>query len=317
MDFGGILSRAWRIIWRHKVLWIFGILASCGQGGSGGSGGGNTGYQVSQGEASIPPGVERFFYNLGGFIEQIQGWQIVLLILFATLVIFLLSALALSVSTVGRVGLIQGTVKVEEKEEQLSFIGLFEQGKPFFWRVLGLNLMISIAFTVITLIFLLPLIGITVLTFGVGLLCFIPLICLLIPLNWAIKAVVKQANIALVIEDLNIIESLQRGWEIFRQNLGAIIVMMLILGLGGSLVATLFSLPLILAVFPAIAGGLIGNLMGADSALSGSLVLVGLCFASYLPILILLRGVLQAYLDSAWTLTYLALTQATSAQPTK
>ena len=37
MDYGEVLSRAWRIIWKHKVLWIFGIMAGC----TSGSGGGN------------------------------------------------------------------------------------------------------------------------------------------------------------------------------------------------------------------------------------------------------------------------------------
>jgi hypothetical protein len=27
-DFGKVLSRSWQIIWKHKVLWIFGILAN-------------------------------------------------------------------------------------------------------------------------------------------------------------------------------------------------------------------------------------------------------------------------------------------------
>ena len=45
MDYGEVLSKAWKIIWKHKVLWIFGILASFGQGSGGGSGGsgGNSG----------------------------------------------------------------------------------------------------------------------------------------------------------------------------------------------------------------------------------------------------------------------------------
>ncbi len=31
MDYGEVLSKAWKIAWKFKVLWIFGILASCGQ----------------------------------------------------------------------------------------------------------------------------------------------------------------------------------------------------------------------------------------------------------------------------------------------
>ena len=29
MDFSEVLGKAWRIIWKHKVLWIFGIFAGC------------------------------------------------------------------------------------------------------------------------------------------------------------------------------------------------------------------------------------------------------------------------------------------------
>ena len=38
-NFGEVLTRAWQIIWKHKVLWIFGILASCARGGGGGPAG--------------------------------------------------------------------------------------------------------------------------------------------------------------------------------------------------------------------------------------------------------------------------------------
>ena len=42
-NFGETLTRSWQIVWKHKVLWIFGILASCSRGGGGGSGGGGGG----------------------------------------------------------------------------------------------------------------------------------------------------------------------------------------------------------------------------------------------------------------------------------
>ena len=34
MNFGEVLSRAWQITWKHKILWLFGLLASCSAGGS-------------------------------------------------------------------------------------------------------------------------------------------------------------------------------------------------------------------------------------------------------------------------------------------
>ena len=38
MDYGKVLSRAWEITWRWKVLWILGFLASLASGGGGGGG---------------------------------------------------------------------------------------------------------------------------------------------------------------------------------------------------------------------------------------------------------------------------------------
>ena len=61
-NFGEVLTRAWQIIWKHRVLWIFGILASCGRGGGGGNGGGgNSGFQTQGPDINVPPQLEQFF----------------------------------------------------------------------------------------------------------------------------------------------------------------------------------------------------------------------------------------------------------------
>ena len=58
-DFIEVFTRAAKITWKYKVLWIFGILASCGRssGGSsnsGGNGGGGSG-SGGGGPAPVPP----------------------------------------------------------------------------------------------------------------------------------------------------------------------------------------------------------------------------------------------------------------------
>ena len=68
MDIGAVLSRAWEIIWNHKVLWIFGILAGCATGAN--SGGSNFRYTFQNHEL---PGVQQFF-------NQIPEWQIAVLV---------------------------------------------------------------------------------------------------------------------------------------------------------------------------------------------------------------------------------------------
>jgi hypothetical protein len=52
MDIGSVLSRAWQTIWRHKVLWIFGILAGCS------GAGGNAGNSRASWQQQAPPEVQ-------------------------------------------------------------------------------------------------------------------------------------------------------------------------------------------------------------------------------------------------------------------
>jgi len=311
MNIGEVLTKAWNTIWKHKILWIFGILASCGQGGGGGSGGSsNTGYRASQGDPNVSPEVERFFFGIERFFQQIEVWEIIGFIAVIMVIFLIIWFISLALSTIGRLGLIQGTVQAESDAEQLTFRELFDSGKPFFWRILGLNVLVGIATFVLVLLIVLPTVGLTVLTFGIGIICLIPLICLMIPVSWVITVILEQANIAIVLEDLDIFKGIQRGWEVFRGNLGNILVMALILLIGGGIIGFIFGLPLFLLVFPAAFGSILGGITDSALPLGGGIAVAGLCFVGYLPVLILLGGILRAYVQSAWTLTYMQLTQS-------
>lgn len=313
MDFGEVLSRAWKIIWKYKVLWIFGILASCGQGGGGGGGGGgsgNSGFNFSEGDPNVSPEVERFFYGIERFFDQIEAWQIIGFIAILILVFLIIWLVVLALSTIGRLGLVQGTALADDDVESITFRELFEKGKPFFWRVLGLNLLVGLAIFILILIMIIPVVGFTAITFGIGLFCLIPLICLLVPVGWAVSVIMEQANNALILENLDIIAAIQRGWSIVRDNIGNMIVMFLILGVGGLIISLIFALPFILMVVPAVLGAALGSIGESQFAFGSGLTVAALCFVGYLPILIILGGILRAYIQSAWTLTYLRLTQS-------
>jgi hypothetical protein len=43
------------------------------------------------------------------------------------------------------------------------------------------------------------------------------------------------------------------------------------------------------------------------------LLITGLCFLAYLPFWLVLNGILTAYIESAWTLTYMRLTRRPTA----
>ena len=296
MDFGYVLKRAWEIIWKFKVLWIFGILASCGQAGS--SGGGNSGYSVSAQESNIGLQVENFF-------NQLQPAAIAFLIALGILAILALIILAILLGTIGRVGLIRGTMKAEQGAERLTFGELWRDGLTYFWRVFGLNLLIGVVIFLAILALFIPGAILTGITFGLFALCLIPMICLLIPVMWAVYVVIEQANIALVVENSSIMKAISRGWEVVRNNIGNMIVMSLILFLGVGLIGgAVIGLPLLIVATPAM----VGFASGTTDAIRNGMIISGIFFIIYLPLLLLFSGILKAYTTSAWTLTYLRLT---------
>jgi hypothetical protein len=145
MNIGEVLSKAWKIIWKHKVLWIFGILAGCG----GVSGGSSGNYGLSYQERA-PAEVQLFFDQFA----QLPGWVIALIVGGIIILAFLLVVLVIFLSTVGRIGLIQGTRQVEQGAERLSFGNVFRDSVPYFWRIFGLNLFFGLAafFAIVVLV---------------------------------------------------------------------------------------------------------------------------------------------------------------------
>ena len=104
---------------------------------------------------------------------------------------------------------------------------------------------------------------------------------------------------------------MRRGWDVFRQNLGPMLLMGLILFILALVVGFLLALPIFLTVFPA-AFAYAGFQSAGSSVPNGLLVLAVVCVCIYVPFLIVLQGIEMAYLQSAWTLTYLRLTRPRS-----
>ncbi len=302
-NFGEVLTRAWQIIWKHKVLWIFGILASCARGGGGGSsgGGGNSGYQTGSGDSPFSGDkIERVMNQVGTFLEN--NWWIIIAVIVG---IFLLSFVFYFLGMMGRVALIRGVAQADKDAESLSFGELWAESMPFFWRVFGLNFLIGLAF----LVLFIPLVLFGIVTAGIGFLCLIPLLCIMVPLSWVVMAIIEQAQNAIVIEDLNMLDGFKRGWEIVRANAVPIIIMMLILGIGSGIIGVIIALPIIIAVVPAVIG------MAVSQQTLTPFYIAAACCVAYFPVLLFFNGVLTAYIQASWTLTYLRLVKPQEEAP--
>lgn len=296
-NFGEVLSRAWQIIWKNKVLWIFGILASCTRGnGGGGGGGGNTGYQFSSGDGQTPfSGGREMEQMMGQFFHWLnENWWVIALIVLA---LILISLAFYVIGFIGKIGLIKGTYKADQGAESLNFGELFSESLPYFWRVFGLSFLVGLA----VLVVLIPMVLFGFITAGLGFLCLIPILCILVPVIWVLAVVLEQAYAAIVIEDLRMFDGLKRGWEIAKANIGTMIIMALILLIGGGIASLIIVLPMFLAFIP-----LIPSIISGDFQTS-SLWFAALCCAGAFPVVLVLNGILTAYIQSAWTLTFMRL----------
>jgi membrane-anchored glycerophosphoryl diester phosphodiesterase (GDPDase) len=305
-DYREVLTRAWQIIWKHKILWIFGIFAGCsrGGGGSGGGGGGGGGGSGGEGYSTGPEfnhQIEQFFDQAGQWIQQ--NWWVIVVLVIAVLVLVLIS---IFLGTIGRIGLIRGTFQADGGAEKLLFGILFRESFPYFWRVFGLSLIIGLIFFALFI----PIVLFGVLTAGIGFLCLLPLICILVPVSWAIMTILEQANAAIVIDNLGMMEGVRRGWDICKSNVGTIIIMALILWIGSAILGLVIALPIIAIVFLAFLG-----LAATQGDIGTPLWIAGICFVVYLPIVIVLGGILTAYVQSAWALTYIRLSKTAGIEP--
>ncbi|HJS19471.1 MAG TPA: hypothetical protein VJ785_12045 [Anaerolineales bacterium] len=303
-NFGEVLSRAWQIIWKHKVLWIFGILAGCSRGGSslnwnsGSSDGGFGG-----GTPNLPPQMLEFF----AFLAE----NIVSIAVIVTAVICIFWILAIFLGTIGKIGLIRGTWQAEAGEN-MFFGQLFSQSLPYFWRIFGLSLLVSLPFVIV--------IGgliASALVFGaaaslgsdesaIGFLALLPFffgcMCLLLPVGIVINMIVRQSERVIVLEDSRVLPALSRGWDIFRSNLGPIILMSLILWVISLVVGFIIAIPILIIVLPATIAFVAG---GAENW--NPLIFAFACACLYAPLTWVINGIAVAYAESAWTLTYIQL----------
>lgn len=299
IDLGKILARSWQIIWNHKVLWIFGILA----GFASGNGGGNNNSGSSNGNNGDPS-------NFGGNPEQFVGQaqeffaQYMLIIIAVCAVIALLTLIFFALGMMGRIGMLKGVYKVENGAASLSFAELWSESMPYFWCFAGLNFLVGLVFFII----ILPVIVIAIATAGIGLACLLPLICLLVPVGWVVNVIMEQGQAAIVAEDLTMFDGFKRGWAIAKSDVGGMIVLSLVLGIGGAIIGVIMALPLIAAMVPLIIS-MVSFEVGHALPTTAWISLI--CCGLYTPVLIGLNGVLTAYMKTVWALSYLQLTKPT------
>ncbi len=300
MDFGKVLRQAWDLTWRYKVLWWFGLLASCGGGFNFGGGGG--GDFDSRGPSNFGPETERAFQEMSQQWQQFVdngGLFIIGAIVCAAVI---LGLLFWAIGVFGRASLIKGALNAQAGAP-VGFRSVAAQVWPMMGQALGLNFVLGLLPFALVLVLIVIGFAVGLATLGLGLLCLVPLLCLLVPAFILYGSYVEMANTSLIATGRGVGDALSEAWELLRNNLGSLIGMILILGLGGALVSIILAAPLLAAIAP-----IIFTVSQQGEQAIGTIVpwIIALVVIA-VPLYILAGSIIRTYAQNAWTLTYLEL----------
>jgi hypothetical protein len=310
MNYSRVLSRAWEITWRWKILWILGFLAALGSGGGGG-GGGSSSYSSSGSEwgewgktfpaETFPPGLVAAMCGLAciAILIGIAIWV---------------------VSVIARGGLIAGVNQVEETE-YTSFGDAWRAGARRFWTLFGISILAAIPLIIAGIVGAIVLIvmftssgfafaesgwaGAAGIATSIG--CGAVFCCGMVIVSIILQQIRIYAERAAVLEDLGWIDAFSRGWQVLRANLGPTIILWLIFLALGLLffmiilmIMAIFGLP-----FAAIASGI-------ESA---EWLWAPICCGGLVAIIVagLVSAIVQTFTSATWTLAYRELTAGMSA----
>jgi hypothetical protein len=205
----------------------------------------------------------------------------------------------LVLGVIGQGGLIAAFKRADDGAE-VTFADSFGDGMQVFWKLLGIRITFFIVGFVIVIALILGAIVFTAATLGIGALCLIPLLCLLIPLGLGVDSYIILTMVAAVEEELGVFEAFGRSWTTLKENIGPVVVMILILIVGFGILGFLIARPFGGIALPAITGAIVGS----DAAIISGVAITLLCALIAIPLLLVIYGLMTTYTTGAWTLTY-------------
>jgi hypothetical protein len=286
MEYGRIISESFRISWRYKSLWVFGLFA-----GAGGSG---FHFDDSWFEKQ----------DLGFDLEEFfQTWDISFdwHLLIPIAVAFTIMGLAFTIMHLISVpALIDGINKIK-RGGSYRLGSSFSVGIDFFWRFFGL----SVIAVVVIFGAIITAVAFGFFAYAIHWAILVFYILLMIPLffgfTFVAGSVFELATRAMVVRDIGVFDSIHEGYLLLRRNLGSNFLMCLIyvglsmgLGLGALLIWAMVGGPIALI---ALATGL------------GILPAIILAVIMGLPISLIVGGFIGTVVESLYTLFYFELVE--------
>lgn len=224
-----ILKQALGLSWKNKYLWILGLFASLTIAG------GSIEYQfITQ---SFNQGILNTSYqglaDLLGIAAVFEALYIGIVDLFSQNIIVILNSLSIILLTLtllfvaiwlaissqaGLVDMAKKLINPKKKVIDLSLRSAITIGHQHFWPVLGLNILIRLLISAALFVVSLPLLFMMVSNSYVLIGVYTALFVIFVPLAVSLSLMVKYAISYKVLEGESTINSLEKGYSLFKKN---------------------------------------------------------------------------------------------------
>ena len=295
VELGEVLTRAWQIMWKNKVLWAISALP------------------ILVSFLIIPIWLFMAFTGdfdpekMFGFFEN-EGFVILVIIFY--LIVF---AVSLVLQIASRSSTTLGIYRAESGIQPVTFVDLIKDGFSYFLRILGISLLVFSIYMAFMLVFFACITLASIATLGLASICLQPLFLLVFPLALLLMAFMEQAEAAVVVDGLGVMEAAKRGYELVRANLLNFALITVVIYFGMSILSSFLVFPFMIPMF----FFMMPNLESGMPDFNNIFRMQAVFMVVLLPIMALVQGVSLTYLKSAMMVAYLRLTRSSGAPQTE
>ena len=288
MNYAKILKRAYQIMIKHKFLWLFGVLVAITSGG--------INFNLNFSSQGMNGEFLKITKSIGDFITL--NW---ILILIVSIFLFLIFFVFWILSIFSQSALI-GCVNKVERGKKSGIKDGFVIGKKYFWRMLGLNLLIGVIIFLSVIILAGPVILLFYfqLWLRAVLLLFLALLILL-PEIILFSLIIKYAQRYIVIKGKGIFESIKLSLVMIKNNIGPTILIALILIGIGMLVGIVMTIVLIMIGIPFI---FLTVIIYTVAGIVGAIFPILLGFLLLFAVAVAIKMLLIVFNYNVWTLVF-------------
>ena len=291
VELGEVLTRAFQITWKNKVLWAISALP------------------ILASFLIIPIWLFMAFagdFDIGRMPRLFENEGFIILAIFFYVIVF---AISLVLQIISRSSGTLGVYRAEAGIQPITFMDLLKDGFSYFLRILGISLLAASVYIAFMLVFFACTTIASIATLGLASICLQPLFLLLFPLILLLMTFMEQAEAAVVVDGLSLVDAAKRSYELVRANLLTFTLLIVVIYFGMTMLSSFIVIPFMIPMFFFMIPGLESGMLD----FSNIILLQAIFMAVLLPIMAVVQGVSLTYLKSAMMVTYLRLARPASA----